>query len=354
MSNQNRSLELTAEERKYIMEHNPAMLDGILAGNAVGLAYLVRIRGILYGNSGDQSGKNDATPATSAKTKNAKKQWFGYPTDITRVSPFFPLNRQEMGKNRRYFEDVKIVDNSWGSIHYTGPQLSIVDEDVFVALMVLISGNHKHIHVVDDKTTFEFKGGASVLLRTMYPSDRRPSKSDYTRLIDSLNRMMAAVIKLSVVSQVDSDGKPMKQVFLRHMLEYANWDEVTKQLEVRVSPFFYLAYTQGNVTYLDSLSRYDLSGSISKAMYRFIQSHREKYSGGYMVLAAALNMNLTQPRKEIRRKLRDGVTELVKKGILTEESGFSEHDTDIIILEKAKQRAVKGSAKEAPRQLKLA
>lgn len=73
-----------------------------------------------------------------------------------------------------------------------------------------------------------------------------------------------------------------------------------------------------------------------------------------MVLAAALNMNLTQPRKEIRRKLRDGVTELVKKGILTEESGFSEHDTDIIILEKAKQRAVKGSAKEAPRQLKLA
>ena len=32
MSNQNRSLELTAEERKYIMEHNPAMLDGILAG----------------------------------------------------------------------------------------------------------------------------------------------------------------------------------------------------------------------------------------------------------------------------------------------------------------------------------
>lgn len=155
------------------MEHNPAMLDGILAGNAVGLAYLVRIRGILYGNSGDQSGKNDATPATSAKTKNAKKQWFGYPTDITRVSPFFPLNRQEMGKNRRYFEDVKIVDNSWGSIHYTGPQLSIVDEDVFVALMVLISGNHKHIHVVDDKTTFEFKGGASDLLRTMYPSDRR-------------------------------------------------------------------------------------------------------------------------------------------------------------------------------------
>ena len=219
--------------------------------------------------------------------------------------------------------------------------------------VVLISGNHKHIHVVDDQTTFEFKGSASELLRTMYPNDRRPSKSDYTRLIDSLNRMMAAVIKLSVVSQVDSDGKPMKQVFLRHMLEYANWDEVTKQLEVRVSPFFYLAYTQGNVTYLDSLSRYDLSGSIAKAMYRFVQSHREKYSGGYMVLAAALNMNLSQPKKEIRRKLREGVTELIKKGILTEESGFSEHDNDIIILEKLKIRAVK-EAPKPPTQLRLA
>ena len=348
------TLELTAEERKYIMEHNPAMLDGILSGNAVGLAYLVRVRGLLYGN-GDSASSQAKTSvlATGKKGEHPKKQWFGYPTDITRVSPFFPLNRQEMGKNRRYFEDVKIVDNSWGSIHYTGPQLSIIDEDVFVALMVLISGNNKHIHVVDDKTTFEFKGSASELLRTMYPNDRRPSKNDYTRLIESLNRMMAAVIKLSVVSQADSSGKPMKQVFLRHMLEYANWDEVTKQLEVRVSPFFYLAYTQGNVTYLDSLSRYDLSGSISKAMYRFIQSHREKYSGGYMVLAAALNMNLSQPAKEIRRKLREGVTELIKKGILTEESGFSAHDTDIIILEKTQQRAVKGSIKEGPKQLKL-
>ena len=120
-----------------------------------------------------------------------------------------------------------------------------------------------------------------------------------------------------------------------------------------MSPFFYLAYTQGNVTYLDSLSRYDLSGSIAKAMYRFVQSHREKYSGGYMVLAAALNMNLSQPKKEIRRKLREGVTELIKKGILTEESGFSEHDNDIIILEKLKIRAVK-EAPKPPTQLRLA
>lgn len=42
------------------------------------------------------------------------------PSDMCRVSPFFPLSKPEM-KTREYVRDVIITKSSWGEIRYRGP-----------------------------------------------------------------------------------------------------------------------------------------------------------------------------------------------------------------------------------------
>lgn len=57
-----------------------------------------------------------------------EQQWFTFaplPTDMCRISPFFPLNQKQL-KDRPYIENMVITKSSWGKIIYAGPKLSVL------------------------------------------------------------------------------------------------------------------------------------------------------------------------------------------------------------------------------------
>lgn len=84
--------------------------------------------------------------------------WCGYPTSIARVSPFFPMNNLEKGRrdalmrdpditsrekgsiaaSGAFFFKERISSGPWGDILYTGPKLSVEEEDVLMALLAII------------------------------------------------------------------------------------------------------------------------------------------------------------------------------------------------------------------------
>ena len=84
--------------------------------------------------------------------------WCGYPTSIARVSPFFPMNNLEKGRRDALMRDPDITSREkgsiaasgafffkepissgpWGNILYTGPKLSVEEEDVLMALLAII------------------------------------------------------------------------------------------------------------------------------------------------------------------------------------------------------------------------
>jgi hypothetical protein len=65
------------------------------------------------------------------------------PTDMCRVSPFFPMARQKLG-DRPFIRDMVITSSSWGEIKYTGPKLSTYEEDVLMALLsILDQASHR-------------------------------------------------------------------------------------------------------------------------------------------------------------------------------------------------------------------
>ena len=62
------------------------------------------------------------------------------PTDLCRISPFFPINRNEI-KERAFIEDMIIMKSAWGEIQFCGPKLSTYEEDVLMAILALLNKN---------------------------------------------------------------------------------------------------------------------------------------------------------------------------------------------------------------------
>lgn len=273
-----------------------------------------------------------------APEQGSLMQWCGFPTDMTRVSPFFPLAQQEM-KDRPFMRDFLITAAGWGEILYTGPKLSIFDEDTLLALLALLEIVTPHRSETQDgegRKTYTYRGPALPLLSLLH-GKRRPNAKDYKRLIGSLEMLAVAGVKLKVAARTKT-GKRKEPRFtsMSSMLSNVAWDEEKKELSATINPFFYETYFSGTVTLMDVQKRMAISGSIAKGLYRFVQSHSAKsplWTGHFLTLAQTLNMDTEQPAFKIRQLLKNAINELVAQGVLTKQSRIMRQD--IVTLDRA-------------------
>lgn len=263
--------------------------------------------------------------------------WCGYPTDMTRCSPFFPMNAKELGQ-RVYLENYLITSAGWGQIHYTGPKLSTYDEDVLMILLSIMNdvSPNRFLTEKEGRKTYTYTGPALPLLRIL--GTDRPGKANYKRLISALERLAVAGVKICISAGKTKGGKPREPRIsqMSAMLAGVYWDEDKKELSVTVNPFFYETYYAGTVTLIEITKRVALKGVIAKALYRFVQSHQKDvvFEGHCLTLADALNMDRNQPTSETRRQLKRAITELISHQILTSKSKFL--NQDIVRLERTK------------------
>lgn len=330
--------ELSPEEEKELAEINPKLLEELKSGSPIGKAWLASIqRSREIGEEAvEQAAEIREEVAKAAPEQNNLMTWCGYPTDLTRCSPFFPMNPKDLG-HREYLKNFIITSANWGEITYSGPKLSTYEEDALMALLAILNGvsHHREATEVEGKKTYTYKGPALPLLKLLGYAN--PGKEAYKRLISSLELLMSAVVRLSISSGKKKSGekKEPKKIDMTTMLAHVHWDENKKELLATINPFFYEAYYAGTVTMIDVLKRVKLKGNIAKALYRFVQSHKKNpvFTGHFLTLADALNMDREQPLWKTRQLLKSSITELIKNTILTKNSYFI--DQDIIILERS-------------------
>lgn len=290
--------------------------------------------------------------ATAIKTAPQEQaslaQWCGFPTDMTRCSPFFPMQRNELGK-REFLRDFIITSSNWGEILYNGPKLSTYEEDSLMALLALLDGTskNKHISEVEGRKTYTYKGPALPLLRIL--DYKRPGKEAYKRLISSLELLVYSGLKLLISSGKTKTGKRRspKIIYITTILSSVIWDDEKKELSVTVNPFFYETYMAGSITLIDVAKRMSLKGAISKSLYRFVQSQRANpiFAGHFLTLADALNIDREQPAYKIRDSLKRAINELIRQGVLMKKSGFV--DQDIIKLNRESEALPNTRAKKS-------
>lgn len=343
---QEKNTVLAPEEQARIAENLPMLLQAIESGSPGAAAWLAQWRSkrALGEEAADQAEVIRQEVTTAPPEQGTIAHWCGFPTDMTRCSPFFPMNPKELGQ-REFLRDFVITSANWGEIKYTGPKLSTYEEDALMVLLAVLDGQSQHRHVehileiadgkVTERKSYTYKGPAWPLLRLL--GYKKPGKEAYKRLISALELMGVAGVKLCISDGKTKGGKKRSPRItqLATMLACVRWDDKEKILTATINPFFYETYMAGTVTLLDVVKRVGLRGVISKSLYRFVQSHRKNpiFVGHFLTLADALNMDREQPAKKVRELLKTAINELIRQDILKKKSGFV--DTDIIKLERA-------------------
>jgi hypothetical protein len=249
------------------------------------------------------------------------------PTDMCRVSPFFPLRQQDM-KERSFIRGMVITSNSWGEIKYTGPKLSTYEEDVLLAVLALLDSNkNRHVEEVEGKSTYTYRGPLLPVLRLMGYTGKGYGQTNYRRVLSALELMLSAVIRMEILGRTTRGKRKSRIIDMTNMLAHAKWHEELKELVVTFNPYFYEQYIAGTVALIDVLERAKLKSPIAKSLMRFMQSHRSEAWGPahFLTLARALNLDLEQPPREIRRLLKGAIAELLKTGWLST-GGFESKD----------------------------
>lgn len=365
---QSRNIDLTPEEQAELAENIPQLLEAIEKGSLVAGAWLANWRskrGVAE-EATVQAKEIRQEVVTAIKAASPEQaslaQWCGFPTDMTRCSPFFPMNPNELGE-RRYLENYLITSANWGEIRYTGPQLSTYEEDVLLSLLAILDKESQYRKIsyareaateynlmggYDNKLfiwgdegkdwgnkTYTYRGPILQLLKLL--GIEKPGKTNYTRILLALKRLSVAGVEISISTGKTKSGKRRtpRITQMSAMLGGVYWDETKKELTATINPFFYETYVAGHVTFMDVAKRMSLKGVIAKALYRFVQSQRQNpvFAGHFLTLADALNMDRDQPAKKTRQLLKTAIGELVRQGVLMKKSGFV--DTDIVKLERA-------------------
>ena len=356
---------LTPEEREAIRKLWPTELR-LIDQNEGGENWdsLVRLnRNLLKRFRADEQEAKAQSAAIQAEVAQGQPKveqttlahWCGFPTDMTRCSPFFPMNARNLAK-REYLEDFLITSANWGEIRYTGPKLSTYEEDVLLALLFLLEqvntyrevtytaevsgydyalGNdeirtEKFQEPIEGYTrkTYTYRGPILPLLKILGIS--KPGQTNYKRILSALKRLAVAAVELSVSAGKTKTGnrRNPKMTQLSSMLSNVYWNEEKKELSATINPFFYETYLAGRVTLVDISKRMSLKGVNSKALYRFVQSQKNNivFSGHFLTLADALNMDREQPLFTLRKALKTAIGELIRKEVLTKQSGFVNQD----------------------------
>lgn len=258
------------------------------------------------------------------------------PTDLCRVSPFFPLNKKDL-KNRPFIKKMKIADNAWGKIYYSGPKLSTYEEDVLMALLALLNNaNMRSETTVGGRTSYSYEGTSYPIIKLT--DGPHPNSRAYNRIYDALGLLSTSSLNLQVIKQ----GK-LKTEELVNILTYAKRDHETKELKIVINPYFYEIYMAGNYTLIEIEQRLRLSSPIAKALHRFIMSHRENvWHGHFSTLSDSLNLDNDQPKKQLRRLIKSAISQLIKEGVLTAKSKFM--SPDVVKLERTSEAIKRNKA----------
>lgn len=337
--------DLTAEERQELENQIPSMLAGAEAGKLHALralsAWISKRRGLPISEEAKASAEEmRATIAAAPAEQGSMLGWFGFPTVLTRTSPFFPKNRNELatgeGLERKFLRNYVITAAGWGELLYSGPVLTTYEEDALWAVLAMLDAVSKYRSIEGDKgeQTFTYRGPARPILLLM--GHKQPSSTHRKRLVESCELMTTAAIKMAASGGKTKTGKKRapRKTDMSNILSNVSWDEEAKELAVTVNPFFYEAYCSAKISLMSMAVRAKLTSPVAKALYRFVQSHRAGrcFEGHFLTLCDALNMDRDQPMTELRRILKRAIASLITAGVLSKQSKFVSQD--IVILDR--------------------
>lgn len=303
---------LTPEYRKSVLDTAPSLQENILR------IQLLRIREA-------EDPKNQAKEIHQAiipgqpQPEQMRFSFSPFPTQLSRTSPFFPISTQEIA-NREYIRDMVIASHSWGTLTYTGPKLSVYEEDYLMILLALLCDVNARIEETGEEgvATYTYNGHVRQILKMK--GIEEPGSNHYNSVLNAYTLMAGASFKLTT-KKAGKGKKEPDTTYVNNILSNIQYKHGSGNIKVTVNPYFYQTFGQGMVTWLDVQIRARIKSPTAKALYRFIMSHREDHwNGPLLTLAASMNIDQDLQKIKIRERLKKAIRELVELNVLTKNS----------------------------------
>jgi len=211
------------------------------------------------------------------------------PTDTARKSIFRPIADYQLEGNYTNFKRT----SGWGTLEVGGPPLNMVDEGILLALLL----------EVRKKRTLSIKVNYKSVCKSLNISDQTKNR----------RRIKLGIKKLRKV-YFDFEGKKGKTSIKNIIKAFAGDKEYSY---IELDPWFFDKFLKNEITMLDLEFRQSLKGDITKALYRFLSSHRGTQRYYLETLVLALNMNIDKETKLNRITLKRSFAQLKTKKFCT-------------------------------------
>ncbi|MBU2568210.1 MAG: hypothetical protein KJ967_05525 [Elusimicrobia bacterium] len=252
--------------------------------------------------------------ALASSPKKEEQQVFAFiPHEMAKVSIFFPMSKKEMKEERREVTNFEHHTN-WGSIVITGVKLAIFEEDVFLALMKLARDKAQYIN-----NQFVLGTSTSEIAKLLY-GRAGYTKTAYEGIKKALEHFGLINFKLKL-------SKAKKEIFIASVIQRYDFEETTGSLKIKFNPDFCAFFLESMLTGINFTIRRKLKKDGSKALLRFLATHRNLQRLHILTALKAINYNIEQPMFRLRSKIKEFVNELKKENVLGPKTKIYSDDT---------------------------
>lgn len=247
--------------------------------------------------------------------KKEKQHIFAFiPHEMAKVSIFFPMSKKELREDRRLIHELPPIESSWGKVEIKGVKLSIFEEDVFLALMKIAKEKARYV-----KGQIILEVSIPEISKLLY-GHAGYTKGAYERIKRALDHFGLITFRLTLF-------KEQREIFIAGVIQRYDFTKGADKLKIKFNPDFCAFFMESMLTGINYTVRRLLKKDGSKALMRFLATHRNPGKMHILTVLNAINYNTNQPLYELRRKLKQFITELKGQKILGSKTKLYSDDT---------------------------
>jgi len=233
------------------------------------------------------------------------------PHQMAKTSIFFPMSDKELKEENRKINKIEHKTH-WGKIVIEGIKLSIAEEDVFLALMIIAKENYV---TFEDK--FVLETTLNKIIHMLYGREGY-SKANKEFVLNALRHFQLVRFELDTSEKIRSIG---------NIVSSFEYKEGSSSLKIHFNSEFFAYFLQSLLTHINYTLRRKLKKDGSKALVRFLSTHNKPDRMHILTVLNALNYNTNQPMFRLRSRLKAIITELKKHGVLGGKTKLFKDDT---------------------------
>ena len=232
------------------------------------------------------------------------------PHEMAKVSIFFPMSDQELRSDRRIMQKIE-AESKWGRAVVRGVKLSIFEEDVFLALLTLARTD-----LNPTNTELLLDTSLPKIAKFLYSSKDGYNQKTYKSISQAIQNLGLINFTISLYTSEGTIKKVGREVSVSSIIQSYIFNADGNSLRIKFNPDFFLYLGNSNLTSINFSLRRHLKKAGSKALLRFLATHRNPGKMQMLTVLNAINFNTKQPLYTLRRFLKNFIIELKAHGVL--------------------------------------